>query len=82
MALRVSLRLAPWALASEQLLPAAQRKQAVSLRVLGPGQMVLMLPARTQREKAWCVLLWPPLLSLAILLSPRTVRWIPLRRRL
>jgi hypothetical protein len=76
----MALRLAPWTLPSEQLLPVAQRKRAVSLLVL--GQMVLMLPARTQREQAWCVPLWQPLLSLAILLWPRTVRWIPLRRRL
>ena len=82
MALRVLLRLALWALTSEQLPPVAQRKRAVALLVLGPGQMVLTLPARTQREQAWCVPLWPPLLSLAILLWPRTVRWIPLRRRL
>jgi len=80
MALRVSLRLAPWALPSEQLLPGAQRKRAVSLLVL--AQMVLLLPARTQREQAWCVPLWSLLLSLAILLWPRTVRWIPLQRRL
>ena len=80
MALRVSPRLALWALTSEQLLPVAQRKRAVALLVL--GQMVRMLSARTQREQAWCVPLWPPLLSLAILLWPRIVRWIPPRRRL